>query len=74
HVVLQDVTARTGKTLVGLNTNYGDTAKLSRITLYGSMTICERYTGNSSGDEPVKTGTGPDSTHCLYQTSDITQR
>jgi hypothetical protein len=74
HVVLQDVTARMGQTLVGINTNYMDTADFERITIYGQMTICERYTGNSTGAEPVRTGTGPDSQYCRYETSDITQR
>ena len=58
HVVLRDVTGAPGKTLVGINTNYGDTADFERITVYGQMTICERYTGNSNGGEPVRTGAG----------------
>lgn len=74
HVVLQDVTARQGQTLVGINTNYGDSADFERITVYGMMTICERYTGNSTGAEPVRTGTGADSQYCRYESSDITQR
>jgi hypothetical protein len=74
HVVLQDLTARMGQTLVGINTNYMDTADFERITIYGQMTICERYTGNSTGAEPIRTGTGPDSQYCRYETSDITQR
>jgi hypothetical protein len=74
HVVLQDVTARMGQTLVGINTNYMDTADFERVTVYGMMTICERYTGNATGAEPVRTGTGPDSQYCRYETSDIIQR
>ncbi|HEX6765973.1 MAG TPA: pectate lyase [Polyangiaceae bacterium] len=74
HVVLQDITARGGSVLVGINTNYGDTADFDRITVYGSTRICERYTGNSTGAEPVRTGEGPDSMYCRYTTSDITQR
>jgi hypothetical protein len=74
HVILQDVTVRQGQTLVGINTNYGDTADFDRITVYGNVTVCERYTGNNTGAEPVRTGTGPDSQYCRYQTSDITQR
>ncbi len=74
HVILQDVTVRTGQTLVGINTNYMDTADFDRITVYGQVTVCERYTGNSTGAEPVKTGSGPDSQYCRYETSDIIQR
>jgi hypothetical protein len=74
HVVLKNVTARSGSSLVGINTNYGDTADFDFITTYGNITICERYTGNSSGAEPTKTGSGSDSQYCRYQDSDITRR
>ncbi len=72
HVVLDGIVARSGSTLVGLNTNYGDTADFTRITTYGKVSICDRYTGNSSGAEPVKTGSGSDSQYCRYSASDIT--
>ena len=39
---------------------------------YSKIAICDRYTGNSSGAEPTKTGSGPDGTYCRYSTSDIT--
>jgi pectate lyase len=74
HVILEDVTARSGSALVGINTNYGDSADFARITIDGNFTICERYTGNDSGDEPVRTGTGADSQYCRYEESDITRR
>lgn len=69
-----DVTAP-GKSLVGINTNYGDTATLSKIRIHGDsnkkIKPCVRYTGNDSGDEPVETGSGPDGTYCKYSASDI---
>ena len=61
--------------LAGINTNYNDTAKFTRITVRGStnsIRICERYTGNSTGAEPVRTGDGADGTYCMYSASDIT--
>ena len=59
--------------LAGINTNYNDTAKFTRITIRASSgTICDRYTGNSSGAEPTKTGSGADGTYCMYSSSDIT--
>jgi hypothetical protein len=59
--------------LAGVNTNYGDTAKFTRILIKASSgTICERYTGNTTGAEPVKTGNGADGTYCIYSSSDIT--
>ena len=34
--------------------------------------ICDRYTGNSTGAEPTKIGSGADGTNCIYSASDIT--
>ncbi|MFF2326131.1 MULTISPECIES: pectate lyase [unclassified Streptomyces] len=69
-----DVTAP-GKALVGINTNYGDTATLSSIRIHGDSSKkikpCVRYTGNNTGAEPTETGSGPDGTYCRYSTSDI---
>jgi pectate lyase len=77
HVVVSNVrvNAPGGKTLVGINTNFGDTATLSGITVVGDPTIaiCERYRGVTSG-EPSKIGTGPDGTNCRYTASDVTYR
>ena len=61
--------------LAGINTNYNDTAKFKRILVRGntnSVSICDRYTGNSTGAEPTKTGSGADGTNCIYSASDIT--
>jgi hypothetical protein len=77
NVVLQGVTATApGSALVGINTNYGDTARFSNITIVGStsMSVCDRYTGNSTGAEPTKTGSGPDGVYCIYTAADITYR
>jgi pectate lyase len=73
HVVLDYVTAKSVKWLVGINTNYNDTATLTHITLCGSgTTVCEKYTGNNTGAEPPAIGSGPDGTNCIYTNSDIT--
>jgi hypothetical protein len=65
-----------GTSVAGINTNYGDTATFSGITIVGDsskkISICDRYTGNNSGDEPTKTGSGADGTYCKYSSSDIT--
>ncbi|MFG1703007.1 pectate lyase [Nonomuraea sp. M3C6] len=75
NVVMDGVTARTTKVLAGINTNWGDTARFSRITVYGSgTTICEKYRGVPKGSEPVKIGSGADGVNCLYSSSDITIR
>ncbi|OHV45294.1 pectate lyase [Pseudofrankia sp. BMG5.36] len=78
-VVIQNVTVTApGKTLAGINSNYGDTATLSGITIVGDtkkkISICDRYEGNDVGDEPVKLGTGADGTYCRYSPSDLTYR
>lgn len=79
HVVISNVRATTpGKVLVGINANYGDTAVISGVTIAGdsdrSITVCERFQGNSSGAEPTELGSGPDGTNCRYSTSSLTYR
>ncbi len=72
-----DVTAP-GKSLVGINTNYGDTAALRNIRIHGDsgkkIATCDRYTGNNTGAEPPKTGSGPDGTHCRFTSADISYK
>ncbi|HET9955737.1 MAG TPA: pectate lyase [Polyangiaceae bacterium] len=74
HSIFENVTAKGGSVLAGVNTNYGDSAKFSRVTITGKISICDRFTGNSTGDEPTKTGSGADGKYCIYQPSDITQK
>jgi pectate lyase len=64
-VTLQNITAADGDVLVGINTNLGDTARLSQLHLTGDIGICDLFDGNNTGDEPVKTGEGPNSTTCI---------
>ncbi|WP_425583515.1 pectate lyase [Streptomyces macrosporus] len=78
HVVIENVTVTApGKSLAGINSNYGDTARLTRVTIVGDssrkIVPCERYKGVTSG-EPTKIGSGPDGVNCLYTASDITYR
>ena len=78
-VVVDNIVAKTGHTaIVGINDNFGDTAKISRITVLDDpkhkLTICQRFTGNNTGKEPPKSGSGPDPVHCLYRESDITYK
>jgi hypothetical protein len=73
HVEINDVWAVKGSVLAGINTNYGDTAKIRTTKVSSVKTICQKFTGNNSGDEPSENGSGPDSKYCLYATSDVTQ-
>ena len=65
-----------GKSLVGINSNLGDKATLTNVTIVNDsskkIAICEEYKGVTSG-EPSKIGSGP-SAACGYSTSSITYR
>jgi hypothetical protein len=78
-VVIRNVTlTRPGNRIAGINTNYGDVARFSGITIVNdpsrSMTICQKYIGNNSCDEPDEAGSGADGTTCLYSSSDLIYR
>jgi len=64
-----------GKSVVGINTNYGDKATIKKLTVKGDSSkkikICDKYKGVTSG-EPEDIGSGPDTTNCIYTTSDVT--
>jgi pectate lyase len=66
-----------GKSIVGINSNFSDTATLRNIVIYGDsakkIVPCERYKGVTSG-EPTKIGSGPDGTYCRYTAADITYK
>ena len=75
--VFQNITLTApGSAVAGINTNYGDTARFTLITIIGnnSMKVCDKYTGNNTGAEPVKIGTGADGVNCIFSASDITYR
>ncbi|RPB02277.1 pectate lyase [Choiromyces venosus 120613-1] len=62
HVILEGVVAEEGSLLVGINSNYGDTATITDSCI----------NGNDTGDEPGKIGSRADGTYCIYEESDIT--
>lgn len=77
HVVIDNVLVTSpGKVIAGVNANYGDTATLSDVTIVGDgkkkITVCERFEGDDSGDEPTALGSGPDGTSCVHETSEVT--
>ncbi|WP_218618075.1 pectate lyase [Cryptosporangium aurantiacum] len=78
HVVLDRITVTNTKTVAGINSNFGDTATLTNITVVGdakkSTKICTRFQGTTPGNEPTQLGSGPDGTSCRYSESDITWR
>jgi hypothetical protein len=70
-----DVTAP-GKSIVGINSNFGETAALRNVRIHGDSSKkikpCTRFQGNNTGAEPKELGTGPDGTNCRYTASDLT--
>ncbi|MFC4534534.1 pectate lyase [Sphaerisporangium dianthi] len=77
HVVMNNIVAQSTKVLAGINTNWGDTARFSNITVYGSssgISICDKYKGVPKGSEPTKIGSGADGVNCIYSSSDITYK
>jgi hypothetical protein len=75
HVVIDNVVATQTKVLAGINTNWGDTARFSNITVLGDSShktvICDKYRGVPKGSEPEHLGSGADGVNCLYSESDI---
>ncbi|MER6560832.1 pectate lyase [Streptomyces sp. NPDC001027] len=77
-VVLEDVTAiAPGGELVGVNADFGDTARLSGVTVVGDpgrdIVPCQRFAGVTA-DGPAKLEAGPDGVNCLFEESDVTFR
>ncbi|KAH8680455.1 pectate lyase-domain-containing protein [Ilyonectria robusta] len=64
NIIMTNVIAVDGGVLCGINTNYGDTCTMTNCCQDDGKT-CDRYTGNSSGSEPTKIGSGPDGTYCV---------
>ncbi|KAG8630221.1 hypothetical protein KVT40_001840 [Elsinoe batatas] len=58
-VVVKNVQASSGKTLVGINSNYGDKATITGTCATSVKKICSQFTGNNKGDEPKEVSSGP---------------
>ncbi|KAH7080410.1 pectate lyase-domain-containing protein [Paraphoma chrysanthemicola] len=66
HVVINGVKASNGKLLVGINSNFGDTATIDSATCATSVKeVCEEFEGTTPGNEPKSISTGP-STACKF--------
>lgn len=64
NIVINGVVAKSGGVLCGINTNYGDTCKISN-SCQNSGKSCDRYTGVEKGSgSSTKIGSGPDGTYC----------
>lgn len=65
QVVMKDVKAKNGKLLVGINSNFGDTATITGTCATSVKDICEEFKGTTPGNEPTKISTGV-SAACKY--------
>ncbi|EKD18648.1 pectate lyase [Drepanopeziza brunnea f. sp. 'multigermtubi' MB_m1] len=66
HVIMTDITASDGEMLAGINSNFGDTAKITNSKTSGVQDICVTFQGVSKGSEPTIIGSGSDGTNCVY--------
>ncbi|MFG2130126.1 pectate lyase [Streptomyces sp. NPDC048751] len=66
------------KAIAGVNSNFGDTATLSKIRIQGDpkkkTKTCVRFKGNNTGKEPTELGVGADGKTCKFSSSDITYK
>ncbi|KAI4831226.1 pectate lyase [Aureobasidium sp. EXF-8845] len=70
-VIINNVKATNGKYLVGINSNYGDTATITKTCAKSVKHVCQEYKGtNNNNQEPSTLGEGP-SKACIYKTSDV---
>ncbi|MEU5634565.1 pectate lyase [Streptomyces rishiriensis] len=77
-VVLENVTATApGGELAGINADFGDTARLSGITVLGDpdrkIVPCQKFRGVTGG-EPEKLDATADGVNCVFEPADITFR
>ncbi|MFD7506008.1 pectate lyase [Streptomyces sp. NPDC059850] len=77
NVTNTEITAP-GKVIGGINTNYGDSLTLRKVTIVGDsskkIVPCQKYIGNNTGKEPTKNGSNADGTYCKYSSSDLTYK
>ncbi|KAG8775308.1 hypothetical protein FRC15_000632 [Serendipita sp. 397] len=69
NVIVNNVRLEGGSSGVGINTNFGDTAKLTNVCSTGKPTVdnmCCKYKGTTPGNEPSKIGCGSDGSSCIY--------
>ena len=76
HVVVDNVILDDVDYVVGINSNWGDTATLTRIVLYnGSNTVvCGKFKGVAKGSEPSYIGEGWNDANCKVSQSNVTRR
>jgi hypothetical protein len=76
HVTVDNVLLDKASYVVGINTNWGDTAVLTRIVVMNSSSIhiCAEYKGVAKGSEPTYLGDGVNDGKCIFTAADITYK
>lgn len=75
HVVVDNVLLNNIDQAVGINTNWGDTATMTRIVITGGdAVVCGMWKGVAKGSEPTYLGEGWNNSNCRVKESDVTFR
>jgi pectate lyase len=76
HVRIDNVLLNDIDMVAGINSNWGDTATITRVTISNSssVTVCGKYRGVAKGSEPSYLGEGWNDANCKVNRSDITYR
>jgi hypothetical protein len=76
HVRIDNVLVNDIDMVAGINSNWGDTATITRVTVTNSSSLvaCGKYQGVSKGNEPSYLGEGWNDSNCKVNRSDITYR
>ncbi|RAL59330.1 hypothetical protein DID88_006935 [Monilinia fructigena] len=72
NIIMNNINASGGKSLTGINSNYGDTCRLTNINAKNVKETCAKYEGTTiNSQEPVRLGEGPDGVNCIYAMTDV---
>ncbi|MBO3736503.1 pectate lyase [Actinoplanes flavus] len=76
HVKIDNVLLNNIDMVAGINSNWGDTATITRVTLTNSSSavVCGKYQGVAKGSEPKYLGEGWNDSNCKVTQSDITRK
>jgi hypothetical protein len=74
NVVVDNVLLSDVDYVAGINTNWGDTATITRTTVDSGTVVCGMYKGVAKGSEPTYLGEGWNTSNCKVNKSDITYK
>jgi hypothetical protein len=76
HVKIDNVLLNDIDMVAGINSNWGDTATITRVTVTNSssVVVCGKYKGVAKGSEPSFLGEGWNDANCKVNRSDVTIR